>query len=78
MIFDNDGVKNIHKVAFDGINTKDFEKFLIVQKNLSNATVKNHIRYLGIFMQSVGKGVDRFGISDIQEFMLGHVIVKAY
>lgn len=46
MIFDNGSVKNKHKVTVDGINTKDFEKFLLVQKNLSESTVRKKVVYL--------------------------------
>jgi site-specific recombinase XerD len=49
----------------------DFEKFLCVQKNLSGATVKNHVRYLDIFLRSVRKSSDSIEESDIQEFMSG-------
>jgi hypothetical protein len=70
MVFKDDSEKNKPKVALDGINTKEFEDFLTMQKNLSDATVKNHVQYLGIFLQSVGEGVDGIGISDIQDFML--------
>ncbi len=53
------------------LNTKDFEMFLRVQKNLSDATVKNHIRYLGIFLRSIGRSIDGIKTADIQEFMVG-------
>jgi hypothetical protein len=36
----------------------DFENFLCVQKNLSGVTLKNHVRYLGIFLRSVRKSSD--------------------
>ncbi len=33
----------------DCIYTKYFEKFLLVQRNLNKATVKNYVRYIDIF-----------------------------
>ncbi len=52
------------------INTKDFEKFLLVQRNLNKATVKNHIQYLDIFLKSVRKDIQDIEVNDIQDFML--------
>ena len=54
----------------DCINTKDFEKFLLVQRNLNKATVKNHIQYLDIFLKSVSKDIQDIEVNDIQDFML--------
>ncbi|VVB91018.1 Tyrosine recombinase XerA [uncultured archaeon] len=50
------------------IDTSAFEKFLIVQKNLSDTTVKYHIQNLGVFLKSVGK--KNIESADIQDFML--------
>ena len=54
----------------DCINMKEFEKFLLVQRNLSEATVENHIRYLDIFLKSIAKDIHDIGINDIQNFLL--------
>ncbi len=62
------GVKDINKDV--NINIDNFKRFLIVQKNLSDATVKNHVRYSVIFLQAIGKSIDSIGIEDIQDFML--------
>ena len=52
------------------INTKDLEKFLLVQRNLNKATVKNHVRYLDIFLKFVNKDFYDINENDIQDFML--------
>jgi len=54
----------------DCINTKDFEKFLLVQRNLNKAAVKNHVRYIDIFLKSVNKDIQDIEVNDIQDFML--------
>ena len=48
----------------------NFEKFLLVQRNLNKATVKNHVRYLDIFLKSVSKDIHDIEVNDIQDFML--------
>jgi len=53
----------------DCINIKDFEKFLLVQRNLNKATVKNHVRYLDIFLKSANKYIQDIEVNDIQDFM---------
>ena len=45
-------------------------EFLLVQRNLNKATVKNH-RYLDIFLKSVNKETQDIEVNDIQDFMLG-------
>jgi site-specific recombinase XerD len=45
------GIAISEKVSNCSIDTKDFEKFLTVQKNLSDATVKNHLRALNTFLK---------------------------
>ena len=49
----------------DCINTNNFEKFLLVQRNLNKATVKNHVRYLDIFLKSVNKDIQDIDVNDI-------------
>ena len=53
MLFEEEGIKDINKDV--NINIDNFKTFLIVQKNLSDATVKNHIRYFVIFLQYLNK-----------------------
>jgi site-specific recombinase XerD len=60
------------KSDFDlnGININNFEKFSLIQRNLSKATVKNHVRYLNIFMKYFNRDFKDTDINDIQDFML--------
>ncbi|HUV83701.1 MAG TPA: site-specific integrase, partial [archaeon] len=51
------------------MNINNFEKFLLVQRNLSKATVNNHVRYLDIFLKFVDKDIDKINVKDIQDFM---------
>ncbi len=57
-------------VDCDSINTKDFEKFLRVQKNLSDLTVQSHLNNLNVFLRQVKKPVNKLAYEDIQDFML--------
>ncbi len=57
-------------MSLAGIDTSAFEKFLIVQKNLSDTTVKHHVQNLGIFLKSVGKKNKYIEPTDIQDFLL--------
>ncbi len=59
------------------INTDNFAKFLCVQKNLADATVKNHIRYLNVFLKAVGNPIDTITTSEVQDFMLAIKETKA-
>jgi len=47
------------------INTKEFEKFLVVQKNLSELTVKSHIHILNVFLRHTNK----LTAQELQNFM---------
>jgi len=50
-----------------GINTKDFEKFLKVQRNLSPRTIEGHLYHLSNFLNTV-ENID--GPEAIQDFLL--------
>gem|GEM_PF-2740192 len=69
--FSQDEIGTKSDFSNDCINTKEFEKFLLVQRNLNKATVKNHISYLDIFLKSVNKDIHDIEVNDIQDFMLG-------
>jgi len=56
-------VNNVQK----GINTKDFEKFLKVQRNLSPRTIEGHLQHLSNFIKAVDN-IDE--PESIQDFLL--------
>jgi hypothetical protein len=56
--------------ANDCIKMKYFDKFSLIQRNFNRATVKNHVRYLDIFLKSANKNIQEINVSDIQDFML--------
>jgi integrase len=56
-LFSNECNKEFNK---DGIDTKGFERFLRVQKNLADQTVKSHICVTNIFLKNDSKGVQEF------------------
>ena len=52
------------------ININNFEKFLLVQRNLSKATVINHVCHLNIFPKYFNKDFKDIDVNDIQDFIL--------
>lgn len=64
-VFQDNTLKNKHEVGIS-INTNDFEKFLRVQKNLSDRTIESHIVRVKVFLRKV-KTIDA---KNIQDFML--------
>ena len=59
--------KNKVNYAQKGINTKDFEKFLKVQRNLSPRTIEGHLYHLSNFINVIGN-IDEH--EAIQDFLL--------
>ncbi len=51
--------RNISKKIYPRINTKDFEKFLRLQKSLSERTVENHILNTNVFLRN-GLSIEDF------------------
>ena len=64
-LFSQNESYNKSDISNDCINTNNFEKFLLVQRNLNKATVKNHVRYLDIFLKSVNKDIQDIDVNDI-------------
>ena len=66
-IINANNVKNQIEIAQRGINTKDFEKFLKVQRNSSPRTIEGHLYHLSNFLKAV-ENID--GPEAIQDFLL--------